>query len=343
MKRSVSPTAEQSEAKASKHQITFSPEALCHVYDFVPVEDLFKIAPLVNSSWSTACQQYDWKRRYETTLQFLNIDVKKFTRQEEIADHRKRIQQKLGPLLQQRDAFHRTIFKKAPKPEEKRKLEEQFRKALQLRVHFKKIVSLKADAVPMGTSRIFTDDFDVPNDGSVDATNIIAQIDLSLLQDTFCANMYNLPTTGILYLEHGSEEKKAACYYSDSKDFERRKVDEENCIRNDEMYIGSSIERVALSNFLELNKKEFKELRKFTEYFVSIEDLELGGDARIYMFGSAFCEDDYNIEYFKEHKDRNLLFQYPASSGESFAYIRIDTKNLLERKFNPVYLDYHYE
>jgi hypothetical protein len=340
-----------------------SNDELRRVFSFLDYKELFNTLPRVNSNFKKVLQsKYPyWKFLYDNSLIYQEFGVNtKELRLNELVDkqdyrqlfkmrftslirHKKELFDKLDKLQQDTDIDIKLYAK----------IKDFLSKNLRLLIGFEGKVS--TSSLQVGKSRFATKDFDVPKDNSISADWIVLQIDLSILKNTICSQLYNLPTHGMLYYKTDDfVNGHPSCHHYAGTNLKRVTTTlQENVLFGINFTIEKAVEYLALppiEDFPELldlvnphlyNANDEEEAYRY----ICVKDFseQLRRVTFLHNKSNKYCNlQMFGYPYYPQQNPENitgnklLLFQYYTSGGNCLCYVSIDKLELINRDYSNV-------
>jgi hypothetical protein len=358
----------QHEERDTAEIVKISDDELQKVFSFLTFKELFYTLPLVNKHFKNLLSiEYPyWKFIYEDPLmrQSLGIPVRKLKQYpNDKTDYRELFLTRIPQLIYQRKVLFEKLDDIRVKGEVPlvvyKKIIDLVAKSLKLVIGFEGTQLNAYDSTtspPFGKSRFRTRTFDVPADKSVSSDDVVLQLDMSLLKDTFYAEEYNLPTHGMLYFT--CPNRQPALTYYDRNNLVRTGSNPQNLLVcfDENFIIDRAVEILdfqAMEDVPELNTLlRMSDMQEFYDiYGYSEEDVEgwyfgsMCDDFRntvfcfskdnsrvcsLQMFGSPYYLQHHSMQY---SSDLVLLFQYYAEYGGSLHNILINKDKMINRDY----------
>lgn len=342
-----------------------SEDVVLHILSFLGHYDLFQSISLVSKQFSKLVgpEYPHWRYIYEDNTLRIENNIPPAKPSSEIKtsnEYRTLFMKRILPILQQKKAFLHKIDKLAQdcdiQAELYAKIKDLLSKSMQLHIGFKGTNLGYQGSVanyPLGTSRYGTRIVDVPI-GSVLPNNIVMQLDMSLIKETYCAEQYNLPTTGHLY--YVCDQQVPNCFYVPHNNLKRE-------TNNDVDDLGFQLNFVietAVDILDTIPEEDFPALQdlynlryEYTEnrepvygdletFVEKVRDMRYlrSKDFQTYcnlqMFGTPYYTQD------KQDLNGKMLFMYYTSGGDELAYVTISTEDLMRQDFSNVRYDSQY-
>jgi hypothetical protein len=338
-------------------------ELLCNVFSFLPARQQFTQIPLLNSTFNSVSKsEYDWYPTYKGLLAEVNINVNDFKRKENFTgpEYLQRIKTKVSPLFQQRKRILGKIAEvqqSSPiRTSTYTALVENVKRSLTPYIEF--TVQQLQSAPYVGASRFCAPTYDVPVDRADNFTDdLCAQFDFSVLKDTFCSNLHNLPESGYLYVRANDMAAFASGSFYRGNDLEPAQPtgDEDGQTESPWGYIPWIIGAV---DVLELPPNEdfdyFENEHDYRESDDQEDDDDEGDDdegdkeefielirgmksvhskdrtihSSVQMFGTP-----YYTQHYSDGNSNPLLLMYYSNGGDLICYIHISETDLERRQF----------
>ncbi len=346
-------------------EVTNLPEEIVlHILSFLGYHDLFQRISLVSKQFNKLVgpDYPHWRYLYEdTTLRVENnIPLSKPHSESKTSyEYRALFMKRILPILQQKKAFLCKIDKLAEEcsipAELYAKIRDLLSNSMQLHIGFNGTNLGYHGSVadyPLGTSRYGTNIVDVPTDDSVVPNNIVMQLDMSLVKDTFCAERYNLPTTGHLY--YICDQQAPNCVYVPHNDLKRETNNDVdvgfrmNFVIESAVDILDTVPEEDFPALEELYSLQYQYTENHEPVHGNLETFIEGVRHMKYLHskdGQTACNlQMFGTPYYTQSQSQNLngmmLFMYYSSGGDELAYVTINKDALMRQDFSTVYYDY---
>jgi hypothetical protein len=348
-------------------EVTNLPEDIVlHMLSFLGHCDLFQRIALVSKQFNKLVgpEYPHWRYLYEDTTLRIENNIPLSKPHSEIKtsnEYQTLFMKRILPILQQKRAFLSKIDKLAEEcsipAELYAKIRDLLSKSMQLHIGFNGTNLGYHGTVanyPLGTSRYGTKIVDVPTDDSVVPNNIVMQLNMSLVKDTFCAERYNLPTTGHLY--YICDQQSPSCVYVPHNNLKRETNNNVDVRFRMNFVIESAVDILDT-----VPEEDFPALEKLynLQYQYSENDEPVHGYLEAFIEGvrhmkylhskdgqTACNLQMFGTPYYTQHQSQHLggmmLFMYYTSGGNELAYVTINKNALMRQDFSSVHYDSQY-